>query len=153
MLVDHSEMSNEGIVEYCQTQARLLYGRAERLRDDIDDRLGEIEAEAAAVRGRLQRERAGVDRTQGPTTPTDTVEAASTLASLEAQQATIAGEQDGLTAIEDCADGYLALGERLADENQDSAEAIEAVLRFEADASAPLYFDDRTTLLETAQNR
>ena len=69
---------------------------------------------------------------------------------LAEQQAVVKAKQARRTAFEDLATDYLDLAETLSTETPPTSTALTRVLEFERDRDAHTYFDDRTTLLETA---
>jgi hypothetical protein len=145
------------LVDYCQTQARLLHGKADTLEADAASLLADIDDELSAVRAQLdEHESATTASSPSPPSP-DTASAVDDLADLEAveddlaeQQAVVKAKQARRAAFEELATGYGDLAEALAAETQAVSPALERVLEFERDREAYTYFDDRVTLLETA---
>jgi len=145
------------LVDYCQTQARLLHGHADTLEEEAAALLADIDDELATVRAQLdEHESATMESSPSPPSP-DTTGTDDALADLESveddlaeQQAVVKAKQARRTAFEDLATDYLDLAETLAAETPSTSSALTRVLEFERDRDAHTYFDDRTTLLETA---
>ena len=146
------DASVDAVVEYCDTQARLLSGQSERLSGEIDAILDEIDAEAAAVRERLAEHEDRADTPQQPSRPGDGVDEA-TVDELESKQATVADKQARLDDIGALAARYVDLAESLQEGDADVTDAITQVLELEAAADAQQFFDERETLLETATDQ
>jgi len=142
--MDDSDAPVAAVVDYCETQARLLSGQAETLRGEIDDLLNEIDAGASDVRDRLERQETAASSSDGGAISEADVEA------LEEKQAGVADRQTSLDEISALSAGYVDLAAELQDEDLDETAAIQRVLEFEAERDAHTFFDDRTTLLETA---
>jgi len=160
------DQSAEAVVDYCRTQARLLSGQATTLSAEIDSLLDEIDAEATALRDRLDGHRTQTDSPDQPTNPGTGSDDEDAVARLEAKQATVADKQERLDAIGELSAGYVDLAEAIQtgrtddtddidtdDTDTDETEAIARVLEFEADHDAPAFFDERETLLETAADQ
>jgi capsule polysaccharide export protein KpsE/RkpR len=145
------------LVDYCQTQARLLHGKADTLEDEAASLLSDIDDELSAVRAQLdEHESATTESSPSPASP-DTATAGDDLDDLEAveddlaeQQAVVKAKQARQSAFEALATDYLDLADTLAAETSTVSAALERVLEFERDREAYTYFDDRETLLETA---
>lgn len=150
--MDDRDPTVDAVVDYCRTQARLLSGQAETLSTEIDALLDEIDAEAAAIRQRLDGRQEHADTPERPTKPGESADA-DAVADLEARQATVAEKQARLDEIQSLSADYLELVETLRSDDPDVNDAIASVLEFEADAGAPAFFDDRETLLETATDQ
>jgi hypothetical protein len=155
------DQSAEAVVDYCRTQARLLSGQATTLSGEIDSLLDEIDAEAIALRDRLDGHQTQTDSPDQPANPRPGSDDEDAVAQLEAKQATVADKQERLDAIGELSAGYVDLAEAIqtgstedaGDTDIDQTEAITQVLEFEADHDAPDFFDERTTLLETAADQ
>lgn len=145
-------------VEYCRTQAGLLRGAVETMGTEADGLLDGIDAKTAEVRTRLER-----GGPEGATTPQSTdapdddpvdVEAIEELeAEIEDQQLLVRAKQARMEAFRELADGYDDLAGELHSSVDDGREAMERVVRFEADRDAPAYFEDRRTVCEAAASR
>ena len=72
------------------------------------------------------------------------------LEDIEEKQAVVEAKRARIVAFRELADGYSSLAEELRSEVDDGREALDRVVRFEADADAPVYFDDRQTVYEAA---
>jgi hypothetical protein len=154
---DREAFSVDDLVEYCQTQAGLLSGRVETIGAETDALLDEIDEDIAAIRAHLT-ERTG--RTDGPTAspatagPNDARDTLAELEDLEAEleekQAIAEAERARMAAFQDLAAAYIDVAEELASTVESGREALERVVRFERDHDAPVYFDDRQTVLEAA---
>ncbi|MBX0294095.1 hypothetical protein [Haloarcula nitratireducens] len=143
---DTGDPTPEDYAEYCQTQAALLAGRIETMREDVDELLADVEAETAAVREELDR--AKTDSPTGPTSPDAGRDPEADVEAIEAKQETIREKQAAMETYRDLADGYADLAERLSDQTFDASEALVEVVRFETERDAAACFD-RTTLAET----
>lgn len=147
----------EELVEYCQTQARLLHGHVETLEEETAALLADIDDELSTVRAQLdEQESATTESSPAPPRP-NTSGTDEELADLEGieddlaeQQAVVKAKQARRVAFQELATDYLELAETLAAETPAASTAVTRVLEFERDREAPTYFDDRTTLLETA---
>ncbi|MDS0284440.1 hypothetical protein [Haloarcula onubensis] len=145
------------LVDYCQTQARLLHGQVETLEEETAALLADIDDELATVRAQLnEHESTTTESSQSPPSP-DTSETDDALANLEAieddlaeQQAVVEAKQARRAAFDELATDYLDLAETLAAETPPVSTALTRVLEFERERDADTYFDDRLTLLETA---
>lgn len=149
---DGSELSVTEFFEYCRTQARLLSGRAETMRSDVDDLLEEIDDDLETIRGRLTdhaNDREGP--TAGPAgTDLDVTELEELESTVETKQALVEAKQARLAAFQELAADYADLAAELHSEIDDGHEAMERVIRFELEHDAPVYFDDRQTVAEAA---
>ncbi|GKZ14757.1 hypothetical protein [Haladaptatus sp. T7] len=140
---DGSSLSPEEFVEYCETQAGLLSGRVETMASEADELLDDIDAEIAEIRTRLDD-----SGTEG-----DDIDAAAVAeleTDLDETRAVVEAKRARMVAFRELADGYVSLAEDLRSDVDDGREAMERVVRFEADADAPVYFDDRKTVYEAA---
>lgn len=162
---DGVEMAVDEFAEYCRTQAGLLAGSVERMGEEADDLLDEIDEGAAEVRARLDA-RAGPDPASGsgtaettasPSAARDVPDAGADLdaiaeleSELEEKQAVVEAKQARMAAFRDLAEGYVELADELRAEVEDGREAMRRVVRFEVDRDAPAYFDDRFTVCEAA---
>lgn len=156
---DRSSGSTDDLVEYSTTQARLLLGHSETIREEIDGLLVDIERDISAMRTRLT-ERAGRETpTPSPSTPgpafaagaSDELEDLDELETeLERRQTLAEAKQARSEAFLDLAGSYFDLAEELESTVEDEREALDRVVKFEHAHDAPRYFDDRRTLLETA---
>lgn len=151
---DASGPSVDELVEYCRTQARLLVGRVETMRADLAETLDELDDDIAEAKARLDDRAAAVEGTDAPQSTAgpsgadlDALEAIED--DLAAKQTVVEAEHARIGAFEDLAAGYLELVDDL-DGVDDGREALERVVRFEADADAPAYFPDRQTVSEAA---
>lgn len=146
-----AELTTDEFVEYCETQARLLWGEVETMEDELDDLLSDLDAEMADLRERLGEH---TETVEGPVTPgsgegadLDAIEEIE--ADLEQRQTVAAAKQARMSAFQDLAVGYTELGADLADA-EDGRAALKRVLEFEQEHDAPAYFPDRQTVLEAA---
>lgn len=145
------------LVEYCQTQARLLHGHADTLEAETSALLSEIDEELSTVRSQLnERDADGIDHTPSPDGPDGTNDD-NELADLETlenelteKQAVVKAKQTRREAFERLATDYLELTEQLNAETPPPSQSLKRVMQFEHDHDAPTYFDERTTLLEAA---
>lgn len=151
---DAASLPVDGFVDYCRTQAGLLAGTAETLREEADALLDEVDEGTADLRARLE---AVGDAAAGPAGPASTetpgddtdLDAIEALeADLEAKQSLVAAKQARMDAYRGLAADYEALADELAAGVEDGRAALERVVELEADADAPAYFDDRRTVLE-----
>ncbi|TYT62360.1 hypothetical protein [Natrialba swarupiae] len=150
---DAPSLSVDEFVDYCRTQAGLLSGQVQTMGDEADELLDEIDEEMAEIRTRLG------ERGVGPTTPSSTerptgdeidLEAIEELQrDLEEKQLLVEAKQARMQAFQDLAAGYTDLATEL-DAVEDGHDAMERVVRFEADHDAPAYFDERQTMYEAA---
>lgn len=154
---DDPTVSVEEFVEYCRTQAGLLSGTVETVSEEADDLLAEIDEGLAEVRTRLDA--GGVERveappaTDGPDADDVDLGAIEELETdLEEKQALVEAKRARMNAFRKLAVGYTDLAEELRSDVHDDREAMERVVRFEADHDAPAYFD-RRTVCEAAASR
>lgn len=149
----------EAFVEYCRTQAALLSGRVQRMGEEADELLDEIDAALADLRGELDEATDGTasppstEEPEGPDAGAEQAEAAadaaeSAVADVERKQSLVAAKRARMDAFNTLASGYADLAEELQD-TDDGHEALERVVEFEAEHDAPAYFPDRETLCET----
>ncbi|SDJ35972.1 hypothetical protein [Natronorubrum texcoconense] len=148
------ELVVEEFVDYCHTQAGLLSGRVETMRDEADDLLSEIDEEMAELRTRLEEHASGVEGVGGPSTPAGPgdvdIDALEELESeVKEKQLLVEAKQTRMQAFQDLAAAYTDLAEDLESDDDGSA-ALERVIQFEADHDAPAYFEERQTLVEAA---
>lgn len=151
--MDDQDPTVDAVVDYCETQARLLSGQAETLSEEIDTLLDEIDAEASAIRDRLDSHQEQVESPERPINPGGGAADEDAVAQLEAKQATVVDKQDRLDTIGDLSAGYVDLAESVRADGLDVTDAIAAVLEFEAEHGAADLFEKRETLLETAADR
>jgi GAF domain-containing protein len=159
MTDDDGALSVDELAEYCRTQAGLLSGRVETIGTETDALLDEIDDDIAALRSRLAEHGS---RREGPTASsageptddageTDDLEALEALeADLEEKQVIAEAKQARQAAFQDLAAAYVDLAEDLESEVDDGRTALDRVIRLERDRDAPVYFDDRQTVLEAA---
>ncbi|SEH16380.1 hypothetical protein SAMN04487967_2586 [Natronorubrum sediminis] len=145
----------EELVEYCHTQAGLLSGRVETMREEADELLTEIDEEMAELRTRLEDHATGVEGVDGPSTPAgpgdlDLEELEELERDVEEKQLLVEAKQARMQAFQDLAANYTDLAEELQSEFDDGGTALERVIHFEADHDAPAYFESRETLVEAA---
>lgn len=138
-------------VEYCETQARLLWGQVETMEDEIEALLSDLDAEMADLRERLGEHTDTVEGTVTPGTGESAdLDALEDLESdLEERQTVVAAKQARMSAFRDLAVGYAELATDL-ETVDDGREALKRVLEFERDHDAPAYFPERQTVLEAA---
>lgn len=144
-----TSMSVDEFVEYCRTQAGLLSGEVETMSESAGDLLAEIDEGLAEARTRLGGRAAGAERTEAPTSgpnagDVDVAAIEELEAALEEKQAVLDAKRTRMNAFRELAAGYTDLAEELRSDVDDGREAIERVVRFEADRDAPAYFDRRT---------
>ncbi|TMT87634.1 hypothetical protein E2L06_13980 [Haloterrigena sp. H1] len=144
-------------VEYCRTQAGLLSGRVERMGEEADELLDEIDQEMAELRSRLEALPDEVPGTETPSTAEIPATSERDVAAIEQRQETleekqllVEAKQARMQAFQELAADYTDLAEDLAAEAGDGQDALTRVIEFEADADAPAYFDERQTMLEAA---
>ncbi len=153
---DGVTLSGGELVEYCQTQARLLAGRTETINKEADVLLNEIDEDIAAMRSRLGTHStdSGASAASPPAADPDDTDEMAALAELEAEleekQAVVEAKQARATAFHDLSEAYAELAADLDADVDDGRTALGRVVRFERDHDAPAYFDDRQTLLEAA---
>jgi hypothetical protein len=149
----------EAFVEYCRTQAALLSGRVQRMGEEADELLDEIDAALADLRGELDGATDGTasppstDEPDGPDASGEHAEAAaaaaeSAVSDVEHKQSLVAAKRARMEAFNDLAGGYADLVEELQ-ATDDGQEALERVVEFEVENDAPAHFPDRETLCET----
>jgi len=142
------------LVAYCETQARLLHGRAETLTEETSALLSEIDSELATLESRLD-DQAGVSQSQSPESPElradDDLDALEALeADLTEKQAEVEAKQTRHDDIEALMAGYLELADQIETDAPAPTRALTRVMQFEHDRDAAAYFDDRVTLLDAA---
>ncbi|MFC5972153.1 hypothetical protein ACFPYI_12505 [Halomarina salina] len=156
--MNRSSPAVEEVVEYCRIQAGLLFGSVETMTEEADALLDDIDDEMADIRSRLGRP---ADETDGPTGPNstdspgnDAVDVGSVErheARLEERQAEVEATETRIRLFQRLASGYTELAEDLREGENDPQDALERVVRFEAEHDAPAYFDDRETLYEVVE--
>ena len=150
-----SGLSVADFVDYCHTQAGLLSGRVETMREEADDLLAEIDADMAELRGQLEDHATATEGTDAPSTPEGPggdldLEAFEELErDVEEKQLLLEAKQTRMEAFQDLAAAYTDLAAEL-DDVDDGEDALTRVLEFETDRDAPVYFDERETMLEAA---
>jgi len=144
-------------VEYCRTQAGLLSGRVERMGEEADELLDEIDQEMAELRSRLEALPDEVPGTETPSTAEIPATSERDVAAIEERQETleekqllVEAKQARMQAFQKLAANYTELAAELSAEAADGQDALTRVIEFEADADAPAYFDERQTMLEAA---
>lgn len=152
---DGGTLSGDELVEYCQTQARLLAGRAETVSEETTALLNEIDEDIAEMRRRLAAHSSGSGVSTGsPTAGSDDPDEMAALQrledELEEKQAVVEAKQARMGAFHDLSEAYAELAAEVDTDVDDGQDALERVVRFERDHDAPAYFDDRQTLLEAA---
>jgi hypothetical protein len=145
------------LVEYCQTQARLIHGHVETLEEETATLLAEIDEELSTVRDQLSEYESETTESSASPPRLDTSNTDEALADLEdieddlaEQQSVVKAKQARRVAFQELATDYLELAETFANETPTASTAVTRILQFERDRDAPNYFDDRMTLLETA---
>jgi hypothetical protein len=148
-----AELTTDEFVEYCETQARLLWGQVETMEDELDDLLSDLDEEMADLRERLGGHTDAVEGTVTPGSAGETdLDAIEDLeADLEERQTVAAAKQARMSAFQDVAVGYAELASDLTDAD-DGRAALKRVLEFEQEWDAPAYFPDRQTVLEAASD-
>lgn len=151
------ELSVDEFVEYCRTQAGLLSGRVETMSEEADELLDEIDQEMSEIRSRLEALPDEVPATETPSTAdvpdaseVDVAAIEELQSELEEKQLLVEAKQARMQAFQDLAAGYTDLADELASEADDGRDALTRVVEFESDADAPVYFDERQTMLEAA---
>jgi len=151
------QFSVDELVEYCQTQARLLHGHVETLDEETAALLSEIDEALSTVRSELsEHESDGVTQSPSPVSPdaTGTGDELDDLEAIEAdlteKQAVVKAKQARRDAFEALAAAYLDLAESLRNDTPTSSASLHRILEFEQEHDAPTYFDERVTLLEAA---
>ncbi|MDQ2050704.1 hypothetical protein RBH26_09405 [Natronolimnohabitans sp. A-GB9] len=156
-----SELPVDDVVDYCHTQAGLLSGRVETMREEADALLAEIDEEMAELRGQLEDHANATPGTDGPSTPAgpdggengldlDTFEDRER--EVKEKQLLVQAKQTRMQAFQDLAADYTELAAELQTEVDDGDEALTRVVEFEADRDAPAYFEERETMVEAATN-
>jgi hypothetical protein len=151
---DSVSLSVAELVEYCQTQARLLAGSAETLAAETDELLDELDEDIAEIRERLRTQSNGPDASAGPPSTTDSepVDELARLEKLETEleekQTVAEAKRARMAAFQDLSEAYAELAEDLDARTEEGQDALERVVQFEQNHDAPAYFDDRQTLLE-----
>ena len=136
---DEPTLSVDEFVEYCRTQAGLLSGTVETTGEEADDLLKEIDEGLAEVRTRLDGRTDGVERTDAPPSAGGSngdvdLEAIEELEEdIEEKQALVEAKRVRMDAYRELAADYTDLAEELRSDADDGREAMERVVRFEAD--------------------
>lgn len=152
---DEVRLSPDEFVEYCETQAGLLLGDVETMAAEADALLDDIDEEVAAIRSRLDASPEDVDgpdrppSTDGPN-DVDTAAVTELESDVEEKQAVVEAKRARIVAFRELAEGYASLVEELRSDVDDGREALDRVVRFEADTDAPAYFENRQTVYEAA---
>ncbi|OIB58290.1 hypothetical protein [Natrialba sp. SSL1] len=156
-------LSVDDFVEYCRTQAGLLTGHVETMREEADDLLDDIDEDMAEIRSRLESQSSGVNGTATPSAGTtgatgvgsetdeadlDEIEALEN--DVEEKQFLVEAKQTRMEAFQQLAADYTDLAAELQSEVADGQAALERVIRFEAETDAPVYFEERETMYEAA---
>ena len=153
---DDVTLSVAEFVDYCETQAGLLMGNVETMTTEADALLDDIDDRVSEVRAQLEDSPEGVETaerspsTDGPKSETDTAAVTELEREIEETQAVVEAKRARIVAFRELADGYGSLADDLRSEVDDGREALDRVVRFEADTDAPVYFDDRQTVYEAA---
>ncbi|KZN26010.1 hypothetical protein A4G99_23675 [Haladaptatus sp. R4] len=153
---DDVALSVAEFVDYCETQAGLLMGNVETMTTEADALLDDIDDRVSEVRARLEDSPEDVETaehppsTDGPEREVDTAAVTELEREIEETQAVVEAKRARIVAFRELADGYGSLADDLRSEVDDGREALDRVVRFEADADAPVYFDDRQTVYEAA---
>ncbi|SIS12311.1 hypothetical protein [Natronorubrum thiooxidans] len=149
-------LSVDEFVDYCRTQAGLLSGRVETMRAEADDLLSEIDAEMADLRSQLEAHTT-IEGTDGPSTPAGPDSGDPDIDALEAlerdvkeKQLLVEAKQTRMQIFQELAAAYTDLAAELQSSVDDADEALDRVVRLEADTDAPAYFEDRQTMIEAA---
>lgn len=151
---DSASLSVAELADYCNTQARLLAGRAETLAAETDELLDELDAEIAGMRERLTAHANGPagpgasSSTAGADTADEVTQLEVLETELEEKQAVAEAKRARMAAFRDLSEAYAELAADLDTTADDGQNALEQVVRLEQDRDAPAYFDDRQTLLE-----
>ncbi|ELZ19343.1 hypothetical protein C477_08383 [Haloterrigena salina JCM 13891] len=146
----------DDLVDYCHTQAGLLSGRVETMRSEADDLLAEIDEDMAELRGQLEDHSTATTGTDAPSTPDGPgdeldLDAFEELENdVKEKQLLLEAKQTRMEAFQTLAGAYTDLAEELAEDVDDGEDALSRLLEFEADRDAPVYFDERETMLEAA---
>lgn len=152
---DGGTLSGDELVEYCQTQAGLLAGRAETISEETTALLNETDEDIAEMRRRLATHSSGSGVSTGsPTADPDDPDEMGALQrledELEEKQAVVEAKQARIGAFHDLSEAYAELAAEVDTDVKDGQDALERVVRFERDHHVPAYFDDRQTLFEAA---
>lgn len=150
---DGVTLSVDEFVEYCRTQAGLLAGSVETMADDASALLDDIDEEVAEIRDRLDALSGDVEGTASPPSTfgpddTDVVSVEELESAIEEKQALVEAKHARMRAFQKLAAGYTGLAEELQSDVDGGREAMEHVVRFEAEHDAPAYFEDRMTVYE-----
>lgn len=149
-------LSVDEFVEYCRTQAGLLSGSVETMGSEADALLDEIDEGMAEVRTRLDGagDARGTATAQSPgTSDEDRVDVAAIEdleGDIEEKQTLVEAKRVRMEAFQGLAADYTDLAEELRSDVESGREAMERVVRFEAERRAPDYFDERETVYEAA---
>jgi hypothetical protein len=134
-MADESEvtLTVEEFVEYCQTQAGLLWGQMQTMNDDVLALLDEIDTEVPEGSGDL-----------------DVADLEARQEEIRQKQERVETDQARIRRMKDLAGEYERLAADLASDAADGQVALSRVLRFEVEHDVPEYFTDRTTMVEVA---
>lgn len=155
-------MSNEGVslsvedlADYCRTQAGLLAGHAETIGAEAGDLLDEIDEDIAELRSRLAARGSREASAPSPPTPSadgpdDMAELERLKSDLEEKQTLAEAKRARMSAFQDLSTAYAELAADLTMNTDDGRAALDRVIQFERDHDAPVYFEDRQTVLEAA---
>jgi hypothetical protein len=151
---DDGEFTIDELVDYCETQARLLHGQVETLDDETATLLSELDDELSDVRSQLD-EHGSATAAESPQGPEpgpggDVADLESLEANLTEKQAAVEAKQTRRDAIEEVAIEYLELAEGLQIDTPAPSVALKRVMQFEYETDVSTYFADRVTLLEAA---
>jgi hypothetical protein len=145
---DGAPMTVGELAEYCRTQAGLLSGRVQIIGEEADDLLDELDEDIAGLRMRLADSGGPAVRTPGP--DDEEVSDLEDLGDeLETKQALVEAKQARMAAFQELAAGYTDLAREL-EAVDDWQTALDRVVAFERDNDAPVYFEERRTVLEAA---
>ncbi|QSW99944.1 hypothetical protein [Haloterrigena alkaliphila] len=151
------ELVVEDFVDYCHTQAGLLSGRVETMRAEADDLLSEIDEDMAELRSQLEDHAAATEGTEAPSTPGGPAGADIDIEAFEdverdvkEKQQLLEAKQTRMEIFQKLAGAYTDLAEELDADVDDGEAALSRVVEFEAERDAPLYFEERGTMLEAA---
>ena len=153
--MDRSPLSTDEFVEYCQLQARLLFGSVETMATEADDLLDTIDGEMAALQSQLDHSGSETASTSAPESPENPGTTNVDVEALERQERSLTERQARVEALEtridryqELASGYMTLAEEVRDGEPAVEDALRTVVQFEAEHDAPASFDERETLIE-----
>jgi hypothetical protein len=151
---DGDTLSVADLVAYCETQARLLAGRAATIGEETDELLSEIDEDIAEIRTRLAARSSGPESPDAGPAPGGDADEVAQLEELERdleeKQAVAEAEQARMQAFQDLSTAYADLAAELDESVDDGSAALTRVVEFEQERDAPAYFDDKLTVLEAA---